>query len=156
MQVNPGPVQSLDWLYEVRNGRAFANRVTQPAVAGEFSHIQLLNPVGSGKVALVRLIDIFPGGTTPVYYGHYNTALTTDGGAGTNLNNGAAAAACHMRNTTNAALLGTLFWRGDLLANVRNNPFGEWIAQLDAGEGIVVAAGTVNQVLTVSAEWVER
>jgi len=95
------------WFTEMRGGRAFGGYNSQGGVAVEFSHLQLFNPAASGVIAIVYLVLGDQGAANPLWFAHYNTALTTSDGSTRNLLSGGAAPICVIRRQTNVAQLGS-------------------------------------------------
>jgi len=143
------------WLAAVQAGQAFSGIANQAAVAAQFPHCQLFNPVGSGKTALVRAV-LFQFTTASFF----NVALdnvqrATDVAAGVNLLNGGAAGVCHTRAESNAVAQGTPFAQFATLANVTVLPPIEWWMQLAPGQGLDCVGTQVNTQLFGTFMWIE-
>ena len=143
------------WLREIRNNRGFVRGVSQPAVSGEQGHIQLFNPAASGITGLIFLVRGGLGGTGTGTFRQFNTELTTDVGAGFNLDVGAAAAACHLRRQTNAGLLGTEHTDNRMIGNTMYDLTPLWAYELAEGEGVMFVNATANESFTVNYYWIE-
>ena len=144
------------WLAAVQAGTAFGMFGSQNAVAAQFSHVQLFNPVASGKTALVRAIIVATGAAGAAGFNIDNTARAVDGGAGINLINGGAAGVCHVRTEANAGVQGTQFGSVLTLASVSVVLPIEWFMQLAPGQGLTMYATAVNVQLVASFFWVEQ
>jgi hypothetical protein len=160
MKIQPGGAVSVSastelWLSEIRAGNAFALGDVVAPVAAQNSHIQLFNPVASGKQLIVRAVILGSGTTTTLYLRRYDTALATLVGAGANLLIGGAAGVGAVRKTTNAGLLGTQILAFTVLANQPVYPVPDWFAELSPGQGILVADGSVNTTVPSCFYWRE-
>ncbi len=144
------------WITELRAGRCFSQGSVIGPVAGQNSHIQLLNPAGSGVTAIVySLTPACITTATDAEMRRHDTALTTAIGNGTNLLVGGAAGQCQVRGQNNAGVLGsTVFWRLRLAAGVYQF-VNWWSAELGEGEGILIALMTVNVANVCSFWWNE-
>lgn len=143
------------WYAEIRAGRAFTGTGDVGAVVGEFSHIQLFNPAGSGRILLVHRFVVTALNVIAISMFTHNTELTTDNGAGANLLAGSTAGQGHVRQQTNVSVLGTEV-RGWII--VANNPLDfvkEWDFELGEGEGIHVACTSTNQRIVTFTDWTE-
>jgi hypothetical protein len=160
MRINVGSQASVTasekWLSYIQAGQAFAFAASLGPTAGVISHVQLFNPVGSGKTVLVRrAFSSLVTSTDTINLNLYNTALATDVGAGLNLLSGAAAGQAHVRSGTNATQLGTNFAQL-YTAIAQPQPFGpDWLCQLAAGQGVLVCGSAVNTWAVASFYWVE-
>jgi hypothetical protein len=160
MRVNTGLTVSVSanterWLSELRAGRAFGGSAQSTAVAANFSHVQLFNPVGSLITIIARLATVSLAATQNVGIGIYNTALTTLSGNGLNLLSGGAAAVGEVRTQVNGAALGTFIYLLDLAANDPKDFAAEWLLELGAGEGMIITGGVVNISVRGSFLWME-
>ena len=159
MRINVGSQASVTasekWLTYIQAGQAFAMAGLQGGVAAQNSHVQLFNPVASGKTVLVRRVMVSASLVDELDLTLYNTALATDVGAGVNLLSGAAAGVAHVRTTTNAGILGTIFHRFQNPANTPALLGPDWLCQLPAGTGLVFAEVTVNQAGVATYYWAE-
>lgn len=156
MRIGEGPNANLDWLYEVRNGRAFMAGAQLGGTAAEFGMWQLFNPAGSGITIFINRIWARVGATMNVELFSFNTALTTLRMNGANLQNGGAAGLGQLRNQTNVAKL------GDIIGSVycitdENVPWpGEWLGVLEEEEGVQVTATVVNLAINANFLWSEQ
>lgn len=156
MNIGQGSSANLEWLYEIRNGRAFGGGSSTGVVVAEIGHIQLLNPVGSTKTAEVFVAWGRPGALATMQLNFYDTALTTDVGTGTNLKSGGAASSAHIRKQTNPTALGTLLDRRNVPANTDNQLGPTWCASLAAGQGLVVIDTNTGEGAAGYFYWVEH
>jgi hypothetical protein len=156
MDIHGGQALNLDWLYEVRNGRAFCRDVAQAAVAGEYSHCQILNPIGNSKTLLVYRLLPAKSVTGSITFRRYDTALTTSATAGVNLKVGGATATAEIRQQTAVGALGTGICSPYLLANTSTPVFPDWLCELSAGKGVLFNNNTANELLAAVFFWVER
>lgn len=143
------------WLSEVRAGRAFILGGTQPAVAASFSEVQLFNPVGSGVQVLIRALTTTVNVATGVSLREFNTGLATLVSAGRNLLQGGAVSVAELRRAAPAAQDGTLAAGFDVDANISRDISQEWLYELGAGEGVLLAHDTVNAQLKAIFMWRE-
>lgn len=155
MRISEGPVSNIDWLYEIRNARAFARGTEQVASVGDLSHVQLFNPAASGITIAVHLVIMSVSVAGPVNWVSYDAALTTLAGTGFNLDSGGAASVGEIRNEALVAAGGNAVFTAALLADTATDVLGEWFLLLGAGEGIVTRPGNTNIGNRTSFEWVE-
>ncbi len=143
------------WFTEVRAGRALLRGGTQAAAVGFFAHVQLLNPVGSGKQMLVRQAQVGPGSNFTMSLNRYDTALATLVGAGVNLLVGGAAGQGQVRTENNAAQLGTNIGAYNAGGNANVYPAPDWYYELSPGQGMLFVMDLVNARMTVTYYWLE-
>mgnify|MGYP001590096182 CR=1 FL=1 len=155
MRLQPGRQQNIDWLYELRNGRAYQGYATQAAVAAQYPHVQLFNPAASGKTIIVRLAKVFSTALQNIHQRLYDTALATNQANVQNLLSGGAAAVGQTRSATDVAILGTAFGNFGAVADESRDLFGEWVCVLAAAQGFLVNGATVNTQLSATFQWVE-
>lgn len=156
MRVAPGPIANLDWLYEIRNGRAFGRQSGAGAVAGEYGQVQLLNPAGSTITVFVYEVQVYRTTAGAIQPTDYATALATLAGAGVNLNLGGAAGQAVVRTGSNAALVGNPFGAKFVPAAQMWQLSQPWIAVLDAGEAVTCQSNTANEAVNTYYRWVEK
>ena len=137
------------------DGIAFIRGGGQTAVAAKNSHLQILNPAASGVTCLLDRImfGLATGGQANLRI--HSTALSTLQGGGSNKSVGGAAGQVDVYADSNAGLLGTAigaFYVGsnDFIDIKLTRPF-----QLGEGEGLVIAASTVNVTMLGTFEWRE-
>ncbi len=159
MRINVGSQASVTasekWLTYIQAGQAFALGLINPGLAGNFSPVQLFNPVASGKTVLVRRVVASVGVTTQMILGIYNTALTTDQGAGLNLLVGGAASVAHVRSVQQVGNVGASITTLDLNSGNPQYLGPDWLCQLPAGTGIVVTSGVVAVEVGAGFYWAE-
>ncbi len=144
------------WYTALRAGQAFWGGHHRGQSAAVFSHIQLLNPVASGKSATVYF---FTGGATASGLYHvreYDTALTTLVQNGINCQSGGAGGVCEIRTMDNGAALGTLVTIIYAVSNAWLPVGNQWVFELGQGQGLVVAPGAVNVGVNAAWWWVEQ
>lgn len=156
MRVGAGPAQNLDWLYEVRNGRAFALGTTRAAAVAAISEVQLFNPIGSAVTIFLFNWLTAVGAATSVDLRIYNTALATLFGNGVNLKIGGAVSVGEIRTAAPAAQDGTFVTSVVGVANQTLPRWPDWMLELGPGEGALLAPNIVNTALSAYALWVER
>ena len=156
------PVVSKNWLLDrAINGQMFSYGLSVAASPGNYSYIQVFNPVGSGKTAVVLDCWADCAGVAAVANNFilalYNTALATNIGGMPNLQNGAAASSSLLKSDQVAA--GTL---GSPIAHVGLNATGstptyipEIYAVLGEGEGFVLSSTTINSHIRARIRIVE-
>jgi len=149
------------WLDYVANGEAFAAENFILGSVGLIPHVQLLNPVGSGKRVRLRSVHSTIGAAVIVIIRRHDPALATLGlpvGFITeNLLGGGPAPVIEHRSENNVAALGTGFWVASGPANspAIYPPEGrEWGYDLLEGQGIIVQ-GAVGTVTIAMWQWVE-
>lgn len=136
-------------------GEAFRGYQSPGASGGNYGHVQLMNPAGSGKIVYVDAIEVYVSTAMAGLLTLYNTALTA-GNAPENCKSGGAAPSSLMRYTLNAAVLGTIIGStgvpvgGESRRNVLANPI-----RLDAGKGLCVVGGVVNTGMNATFEFRE-
>jgi len=159
MRINVGSQASVTasekWLTYIQAGQAFAGTFLNPGLAGNFSIVQLFNPVASGKTVLVRRVVASLGATSQMLIAIFNTALTTDQGAAQNLLVGGAASVAHIRSVQQAGQVGTSITTLDLNVGSPQYLGPDWLCQLPAGTGIVVQAGAVAIEVGAGFYWAE-
>jgi len=143
------------WLSYIQAGQAFVLGARMAAGAGVINHVQLFNPVGSGKTVLARRVIVSCSVVDGLDLNIHNAALATDAGAGINMLSGGAAGVAHIRTQQNAAELGTVV---SPVSNPALTPFvhgGDWLFQLAPGQGALVCHFTVNENLNGTWFWAE-
>jgi len=128
----------------------------QLAVSGQYTHVQLWNPVGSGKRVIVKSITsrTLVNGTLALAF--YGTALATLLTTKTSKLSGGAAPVAEPRVTTNAT---TLFANKFAMSMVANNPFDHEFAEpiiVTPGYGLSAYHTTVNADLGVMFDCIEE
>lgn len=143
------------WLNEIRAGRAFVQGDFVGASGGVFSHLQLINPAGSGITVIVHRIGVSVTVSGGVQVRVHNTALANLSGAGTNLLSGDTAGIGEVRNSQTAGVSGTSTATLRITSE-RPVPFpSDWFFELGAGEGILLVPTAVNIGLAATYEWIE-
>ncbi len=150
-----GSLVNVDWLYSIRQARGFVGHGQQAAVAAQNSHVQLLNPVGSGRTVIVHGLIGVQDLAGYVYVRLHDPALATLLGNGVNLAVGGAASVAELRATTNVGILGTPLRAFGMGATLAYAVVTDWFVLLAPGKGVLMAAGTLNNGLGASYEWIE-
>ena len=118
-------------------------------------HVQLKNPAGSGITVLVYQIMSSGAVNQRAHIHTHNADLTTDRGAGVNLLAGGAASTAHLREVSQAGVLGTSVWTHWTLADTPIQLGPLWGFELGAGEGILTRNEAVNTEFLSTWLWVE-
>lgn len=148
--LSPSPSQASE------NGNAFMSGGNQGAAASNYSHIQFLNPVGSGVIATIDRVQMRAGAATILTMRRYDTALTSNVTGKTNKYIGKAAPACQVRTQNNATALGTTISQ----ARTGNSEYllemiGDGPIIVPEGLGIAFTTSSQNVQLTGFFEWRE-
>lgn len=132
------------WFQELRAGRAFTITPDIAPGVGNYAHAQIKNPAGSGKQAIIALVRVTLAAAGYVWWGRYDTDLTTDAGTMFNLLLGGAASACHCRTQSPNAKLGSLWGYMYLPINTPTPIYPTWGVEISPGGGLVVVAAATN------------
>ncbi len=152
------PVYQVDPPEPGEVDRDSAGSRLETASVGEFSHVMVFNPVGSGVVALVQRVESSSATTGNFTMRIRQNALTLGGDAHWRDTRIAGITDCDFGGVALGALgAGDEIWRGVNLAStqiqlVAPNP----IAILAPGNGLLIAFETVNIALFAAFWWVER
>ena len=135
-------------------GRLFVGGDFAAAVAAQFGHVQLLNPVASGKTAI--LIACVSDNNAALNWGfcRYDTALVTNSAQVANAKLGGAAPSCQVRTATDAGALGTRLT--SRLPTLNTDCLMGGICLLAAGQGVLVRSQNVNLAVYGQFWWIER
>lgn len=138
------------------DGLAFVGGADLAAVASQYPHIQILNPSGSGIVVAVDKI-VFTNVTNNSDYGihTYNTALASNLTTIECTNIGAATPNAELREATNVAVLGDMFYVDRELAAVPAKNMFDYPLFLDEGQGIVAVSYSTNVTVRGNVFWRE-
>jgi len=143
------------WYTAVQAGTAFFAGHRQGATAGQFSHVQLLNPAASGVV--IRVYYAAGGLNAAGRYrvNAYDTALATLVRNGVNCLSSGAAGIGELRTVDNAAALGAII--AEIQTGVDNTTpcGGMWPFTLAAGEGILFTSPAANIGVAAQFWWLE-
>lgn len=126
------------------NGFAFIFGGWLDSTAGEYSHVQVMNPTGSGKVVFIDQYSIASAANSQVRTGFFDTELTTDLGAFVNKLAGGSAASAHLRIQRDSSALGTSYQTVWLL---QYSTFPFMLTppvELAAGKGFILELTTAN------------
>jgi hypothetical protein len=149
------PASTELWLSEVRAGRCFARGANLAASVGNFSEVQVFNPIASGKTIAIKAINFGSATAGSINIRTFNTALATLVGTGFNLQSGGAAGVGELRTATPAAEDGAFI--GPIPAGAGSAVPVDlgWFIELDQGEGILCNHGTANTGITIFYLWRE-
>lgn len=161
MQVNsiPDPVGGIrtsdDTGYRNRDrdtdeGRAFYGGHAVGGGVGAYASFQLLNPIGSGVIALIDHIHIAFVGTSDLRLQLYDTALANLAKNWPSADIGGTEGEVELRYNAEASILGTDITRS---RQTGSRVTDLWLPQplrVNAGKGILLAAGTTNVNLYVT------
>jgi hypothetical protein len=136
------PSQSERWFSEIRAGRAFNRGVVVVAGAAQIAEVQLLNPVASGKQAMIYSAMFSSNVNDQPQLRRYDTALATLVGNGVNLLAGGAASVCEIRTAIPAATDGSQLLILQTLASSPQALSPVWIAELSPGQGYLITGST--------------
>jgi hypothetical protein len=149
------PAATELWLSELRAGRCFARGTNLAASVGNFSEVQLFNPVASGITLAVKAINFGSATAGSINIRSYNTALATLVGTGFNLQSGGTAALGEIRTATPVAEDGTFIGPIPAGAGAAVPVDLGWFIELGAGEGVLCNHGTANTGITIFYLWRE-
>lgn len=138
--------------------QAYMTVVSQAAIAAQYSHVQLWNPAGSGKVLNVSKFIVNSSSATAVHVRSHNVALGTYQWNGVSKKLGGPQAAGELRGTNNAAILpaGPSILGMTLQANLPySHKLDEPIIVLP-GMGIVAISTTLATDVAANFEWYEE
>ena len=130
--------------FVVDKAAAFMETAGQAAVAAEYSHVQLWNPVGSAIVSLVDGIIFKSNTTQDIYLRDTSTIFGALDSNWSNMKLGAADGITDIRTGTNAAIQGDALMILAILADTVIYVPLTYAFNMAAGEGLLVVAGTVN------------
>lgn len=149
------PQSSERWFSEMRAGRCFARGTTLGASVGNFSEIQVFNPVGSGKQLLVYKAMGCEDVGSAIHFRIHNTALATLVGTASNLLVGAAASSGEIRTAQPAALDGTVIAVFYVSARAIQDVASLWCAELSPGQGVLITSNLANENICAAFFWNE-
>lgn len=127
------------------------------SVAAQYSHVQLLNPAGSGKNFFVGQVGFYSGGTVAagVALGQYNIALPTLVRTGVKKLLSAGVSIAELRSTNNAAQLITGGPMAAMDKMLKSLKFIEPIV-VPPGYGLVMQNGTLGEDIGGTFEYFEE
>ncbi len=132
----------------------------QAAVGGQLGHVQLINPIGSGVLAVVQEILVSTSATMAVRIGQLDTPL---GGASASaygyrerrLPAGVQTTACDVNTDSSVgSQITTELTHLPVLVNVTNQFKIPWV--LSPGTGVCVRGGSADVQANVNYVWTER
>ena len=146
--------------YDVLNGAShFSGSLGQTAVAGQYSAVQVFNPVGSGIVAVLRTaLSSLSTTAGAVSIGDKIGSLATLVGNGLNFYVGKSVSKCEIRRATDAvfANLQDGQWVNGWMAINDNRQTNFSRAHIiPEGFGAVIVGGSVNMSISGAFEWEE-
>ena len=143
------------WLNEIRAGRAFIRGGERSEAGGVFSHLQLINPAGSGITIVVKSAIMDMAASDRMNLATQNDQLTGLAGLGVNLLSGGNAGVGMVRSVNDAGALGTGIAIRLSIGSTPREWFAEWGFELGAGEGILFRPGLVNVPIRGTFQWIE-
>jgi len=142
-------------LTQLAYGASYSAASVVAAVAAANSQAQLYNTAIPPTITAVLSLWVSIGTAGDVTLGFYNTALTTDDGAGNANLAGLDTSYTHARHATNAGLQGTMLKRVSLPAGQSVNIVQPFEFGLINNRGLIVQAVTVNIPIVVSWSFAE-
>jgi hypothetical protein len=144
-----------DWLTYVKQGKAFFGGTRQGASVGNFSIVQLFNPVASGVTVLVRQAVTIGEALNDLTIWSDTSARGSLDRNGQNCKFDGSASVAQIRVATVAASVGTSILHFQPLANTAV-PIGyDWFALLPAGYGVDMYYNAVNLAMGAFFQWAE-
>jgi hypothetical protein len=143
------------WAKYLRQKKCFANGNLLPASVGNFSEMQLLNPPGSRATVHIHHITVGAAVGASIMLHEYDTALGTLAPQGRNLWIGGPPAIAEMRSANPAAQDGVHITAQARPLTSDSLRYGNWIAVLEPGKGVLLVPNAVNQDLGVEFFWSE-
>lgn len=144
---------------ESLNGEGFSGGASKSGASGEYSHIQLFNPAGSGKRLIVDLAVVsYHNGSSPAtcFLRNYNTILTDSVTIDTK-KNGAGSGVGILKTQSSATNLGIA--KLEKIVPIDGNVATQFIERgphiLNEGEGLVLILGVVFKFHLANFEWRE-
>ncbi len=141
-----GKVQTFDDPTTIAD-QAFLLPTECNALAANYSHVQCLNPTGSGKVVFVDGIEYQLSTSDYVLLCSRGTALTTSYSTPKNKNIGGAAGSAEGRTQTNGSGLGTSILSRAGVAYQNQSMRFKAPLRLEAGEGVLLRPAAVNVLM---------
>lgn len=146
-------------LNRVKAGGVFIGAPWVGASPGNLGHIQLFNPVGSGKNLIFSKLSAYaPAGVAfPVSILSHGVALATLFGKGANKKIGGAQSVAEFRTATSAAAVGSMMaaFAIEQVGKSVDFNFSEPII-VPPGYGLNFASGVANQTFSTSVQWFEE
>lgn len=138
--------------------RAFASYQGQGALAGNYSHLQLFNPVGSGKTIYVEKVICKSTVAASTIVGSYSTALSVSLGTAPSKKIGSSTASVgQLRIQTNATQLITNTYGVVAVTASIDSPYDMSAPfALPPGNGLILVPTVVNQAVYGNIEWYEE
>lgn len=138
-----------------REGIAYWGGTASAIGAADFSHVQLWNPAGSGRILVLETLQISVDSGSVALRRH-TAALANLATAPANKFLGGAAGVGEVRHQANASAIGTSF-NGSVGASFGQSPinFLNRPVIIPAGHGLIVSHNTVNINTRAMFEWLE-
>lgn len=145
------PVISKQFLLDrAQAGTIFERVALVAAVAATYGHVQVWNPVASGKTVVVSQAHIVEDTGSRVFeLMQYNTALTTLVGTFFNVANGGSNSTAELRSQTNGAALGTNMLRKFSTPGI-GTIMDDRFDVLSPGEGLLIRPTVQNIGLNIA------
>lgn len=138
---------------------SFSGYCGSGASAGNFSHAQLWNPVGSGKNAVVEQIVATLNVTAGLFVKFYNTALTTQTQDPSSKKSGGSATSMQQRAQQNATILAGGFLNLAAFTLAGSTPITYKLAEpivITPGYGLILVPSTQNVGVDANFEYFEE
>lgn len=141
----------------VKAGRCFVKSSGVGAVAGQYPHVQIYNPAGSGKNVILSKVTVFSAASIRFSLMRYNTPLATLSGAGYAKKASMPDAAAVVRMENNVARLGVPVANFAIGApeTAVEVPFAEPFI-IEQGGGLVISDWAVNHEIYATFQWSEE
>lgn len=156
MRLSPFLQEAFSFQREIRNGRAFGGSTHRGAILANHSHVQLWNPVGSGKTAIVRAFNGSHDTAGRIVVASASIALNAlSGNAPVNLLFGGVASLLELRTEVNVAALGNQIFNEFVAANDALRSTHDYFCLLGQGTGLTLLELSTNIALSAWWQWVE-
>lgn len=146
LQTIINPVVFKDFFLDrAQNAAVYEAMANVSSGASTYAHLQVWNPVGSGKTVVVQGVmhQFASGAPNYFHFRQYNTALTTLIGTFSNLRSGEPSSSAELRSQSPTSSLGTTIWMQP--NGTDSGPiFTPRYDVLSPGKGLVLAASVVN------------
>ena len=153
---------NTSWLQHVANGEAYSIEDFIIGVGGMFNHVQLFNPVGSGRRLRLRSANHLNLVVIGAHIRRHDVPLTILGPpapfAMENLLGGGPLPVAEVRSDRLAVVTGSAFWliRSAAFDTGVYPPKGmEWGHDLLPGQGILMNSVVVGGIFIINWQWVE-
>ncbi|MFH1931045.1 MAG: hypothetical protein ABIN18_05590 [Pseudomonadota bacterium] len=148
--------QNTAWYHDTLTGQAFTGGTMVLGVAAQQTHIQLWNPVASGKIGILEQIHVWVQVATSLLFRTYNIALAAEGTyVEINKYIGGAAPGLMVKMISSGPAIGNTFTRIFIPANVFHTISFSKPFIIPEGQSLVVACQTLDVDLEATFEWNE-